>query len=352
LSIKNLVGNRYLKSGLGLLIGGVSFYLAVRGVAFSEFKSAIENANLPFVGLALLSTAVIVVGRVFRWKLLLGSAGYGISHKKSLMALLAGQALNLIYPARVGDLSRAYLLDETGQGRVYILGTVVLEKLFDSITYVLIFFLLFSLLPLPTWLSSSGYTFAILTFISVIIIVILAYRVEWVLKSFQSLTARFPLLSKGRFVTWIQSGLQSLAILRNKRDLVKLLILSLVIWVIPIFTNHFTLLALQIQLPLTASILTMLVLQASVAIPSIPGRIGLFEYLCVLSLSLFGISESPAFTYGVLLHVIALLPSTILGLIFLWVLGFYRNKGMLKAMPVAEAGDLRIQNSADIDNAS
>jgi glycosyltransferase 2 family protein len=348
----NLVNNRFFKSGLGLLIGGVSLYLAVRGVSFSEFKAAIENTRLIYVGLALLSTVLIVLIRVIRWKQLLGAGGQEITYTNTLMALLAGQSLNLIYPARIGDLSRAYLLDETGQGRVYILGTVVLEKLFDAITYVLMFFLLLSLLPLPTWLSSSGYTFAALTLISVCVIVILAYRVEWILNILERLASQFPLLLKWKITSWLRSGLESLAILRSRRDLVKLSVLSIVIWVVPVLTNHVTLLALRIHLPLTASLLTMLVLQASVAIPSVPGRIGLFEYLCVLSLSLFGIAESPAFSYGVLLHVIALLPSTVIGLVFLWILGFYRNKDRFEAPGTPGEDNLRIQKPVDLDNAS
>ena len=49
------------------------------------------------------------------------------------MILLAGQMLNTVFPARLGDLTRAYVLGGKGPGRSFVLGTVVLEKILDSI---------------------------------------------------------------------------------------------------------------------------------------------------------------------------------------------------------------------------
>jgi glycosyltransferase 2 family protein len=321
IKVKPIISNKYFRGTIGLLIAVLSFYFALRDVTLAEIKSSFERADLGYVGWAFLSTMGIILARVIRWKMLMGEVGVGITPLKTLMALLAGQALNLIYPARIGDISRAYFVDQSGSNRVFMLGTVVLEKLFDSLIYVLLFVLLVLILPLPSWISSSGYTFAILTILSLGMVIVFTYRLEWLSNFILRFSNPLPIRMRDRFQGWIISGFKSLSILKNRRSLFQLFFLSIVIWVIPIFTNHFALLALQIRLPLTASLLTMIVLQASVAIPSVPGRIGLFEYLCVLSLSIFGVSEAPAFTYGVLLHVIALLPSTLVGILFLWLLG-------------------------------
>jgi uncharacterized protein (TIRG00374 family) len=330
---------------LGLLITIISIYLALREVNFDEVKQAFQGADYRFVWWALLSTLGIIFARVIRWKVLMGSDGETVSLTRNLMSLLAGQALNLIYPARIGDISRAYFVDERGTRRVFMLGTVVLEKLFDSITYVLMFLVLVLLLPLPGWLRSSGYTFTLLTLISVGVVFLVAYRLEWFSVFLEKLAAHLPERFRGKVQGWLVSGLSSLTVLKSKSQLAKLAVLSIVIWVIPVFTNHLTLLALRINLPLIASLLTMIVLQASVAIPSVPGRIGLFQYLCVLSLSLFGVKESLAFTYGVLLHGIALLPSTLAGLIFLWILGLKGQTASVAAQMSDEQSDTGINNS-------
>jgi uncharacterized membrane protein YbhN (UPF0104 family) len=100
------------------------------------------------------------------------------------------------------------------------------------------------------------------------------------------------------------------------------------VWVTAVLTNHLALLAFQIQLPIAASMLVLIVLQVSIALPSVPGRIGIFEYLCVLSLAVFGIARSVGFSYGILLHIVALLPSTLLGLLFLAMLGSVERRSL------------------------
>ena len=335
-SKKTRLNQKFWRVALGLLVTVISLYLALREVTWVEVQSAFAQADFAYVGWALISTLGIVLARVLRWKVLMAEGGADVPLSRNLMALLAGQALNLIYPARIGDLSRAYLVDEEGSRRVFMFGTVVLEKLFDALTYVLMFFVLVLLLPLPAWLSSSGYTFTVLTLASLGLVFLVAYRLEWFSARLEWLFGRLPPRFSNRFQTWLSSGLTSLVVLKSRVGLLKLAVLSILVWVIPVFTNHLTLLALQIRLPLSVSLLTMIVLQASVAIPSVPGRIGLFQYLCILSLSLFGVAESLAFTYGVLLHGIALLPSTLAGLIFLWVLGLQGKRPVRQVLSPGE----------------
>jgi hypothetical protein len=64
-----------------------------------------------------------------------------------------------------------------------------------------------------------------------------------------------------------------------------------------------------------------LVLQAGISMPSVPGRIGLFEYLCVLTLSLFGVSQEEALSYGIVLHALVFLPTILLGVLALMGVG-------------------------------
>jgi uncharacterized protein (TIRG00374 family) len=123
----------------------------------------------------------------------------------------------------------------------------------------------------------------------------------------------------------LHAGISSLKILKSRLDMIKIVFWSVVIWATAVFTNHLALLALQIQLPIAASILILIVLQVSVSLPSIPGRIGIFEYLCILALSVFGIEHALSLSYGILLHIIALVPQTLLGEFWEW-LGIHLQK--------------------------
>jgi hypothetical protein len=70
-----------------------------------------------------------------------------------------------------------------------------------------------------------------------------------------------------------------------------------------------------------ASVLVLVTLQAGIAIPSVPGRIGVFEYICVVTLVFLGVDETLAFSFGVVLHALVMLPVVLSGALLFWVLG-------------------------------
>ena len=128
-SLANLLSSKGLRIGLGILISLGALYLALRGVDLRHVRGSIQNAHWGFVLLALACVAINTIAKTLRWKLLIGSPCLNISTTTYLMILLAGQMLNTIFPARLGDLARAYVLGGMGPGRTYVLGTIVLEKM-------------------------------------------------------------------------------------------------------------------------------------------------------------------------------------------------------------------------------
>ena len=95
-------------------------------------------------------------------------------YSQLLKALLVGQMLNTIYPMRIGDFSRAYVIGGIGPGRVFTMGTILLEKLLDMFSYSLLFILLILLIRLPAWVSNSAYSFTLVVLIATLAIFLLA----------------------------------------------------------------------------------------------------------------------------------------------------------------------------------
>ena len=92
---------------------------------------------------------------------------------------------------------------------------------------------------------------------------------------------------------------------------------SILIWSMTALLNQLLLWSLGIETPLVAPLLLLVVLQIGVRLPSSPGSIGVFHYLSVLTLTLFGVERDLAFSYGVLLHLVTYLPPSLLGLVYL-----------------------------------
>jgi uncharacterized protein (TIRG00374 family) len=327
--ISGLFNNYYFRAGLAILISAVTLILAVHNVTLEDLWSIVKKADSRFILLTLASVAANTLAKTARWKVLLGQPGQKVSIWVTFQAILVGQTLNTIYPARVGDLSRVYLVGDKGPGRVFTLGTIILEKVLDTLFYASLILLLLLSIPLPGWVSGwANKSLVILLGASLgvgLVLLVVAYHpnkfLDLVDTFLKSVSRHFPLLDLTKSLDWFRSGISSLEVLKNGRGLVYVLIWLLVSWITALLNNQFTLLALGIHLPLTASLLVLVVLQAGISIPSIPGRIGIFEYICVLTLAMFGINQPEAFSYGVLLHSLVFIPPTLLGLLFLIFLG-------------------------------
>jgi hypothetical protein len=53
----------------------------------------------------------------------------------------------------------------------------------------------------------------------------------------------------------------------------------------------------------------------SVVIPSTPGYVGTFHYLCQVALVMFGVPSSEALSFAVIAHIVGVAPVAVLGLI-------------------------------------
>jgi hypothetical protein len=59
-------------------------------------------------------------------------------------------------------------------------------------------------------------------------------------------------------------------------------------------------------------------LQGGVSLPSTPGKVGVFQYLCVLSLSAFHVPTTIAFGYSLVLYVMVIGSMSAWAAIALW----------------------------------
>jgi uncharacterized protein (TIRG00374 family) len=314
----NAQSSKHFRFVLSVVVSLLALFLALRHVDFRSAAAAFSSAHMWWVVAALGSVAINTWAKAMRWKSLMGEVGSGVPLKQAVSALLIGQMLNTIIPARVGDLSRAYLIGNLGPSKTFVLGTVVLEKLIDLLCYGLLFLLLVFLMPTPAWIGGSVYPVTLVAVVMLTSAVALAYRPSWAERVISRSLIWIPLRWTERVMERANSALASLQVLRRRESNLRLLGWSALVWLTALLTNYLVLRALRITAPLVAGLLLLIVLQAATTIPSVPGNIGVFEYMAILCLSIFAIERSLSFSYGVLLHIIVFLPTTLLGLFFFW----------------------------------
>lgn len=300
---------------LGLICsGGVIAWLATH-LDFDQVWLSLRAANYGWVGVGLLTVLLTLWARVERWQALLDSRQ--VRWRGILQALVLGQLLNLIFPARLGDLGRVYLITRTGyNSQAQALGTLVLEKIWDIILLVGLVIGLSLWYPLPGWVTIPTQVTAIGGGVLLLGAVgLLLYRSKlapqwdhagW--KKWHFLT-QWPGVNRsaGRL-------LDGLAGLYQPQMMVAAGSWSLLAWLLGALTNLALLKAFNLPSSMGLALLLLVVLQMGVAVPSVPGRIGVFEGLCLVTLGLFGIEGNVALGYGVMLHLVVLLPPVVLGL--------------------------------------
>ena len=329
--ILRLYSSFFIRIGLAIAISLVSLYLALRNISLQEVGESLKQANYWYVALALVSVGINTLAKTSRWMVLMKPRRQHLNYYQVLKSLLIGQSLNNLYPGRVGDLSRAYVVGSQGPGRTFVLGTLGIEKVVEMFSYAVLFVILLLLIPLPDWVSSSGYTFAIIAVFVTIGVMLVTYQRGLVIRILERISGHFPERLQTYSKPRLRAGIDSLEVLQNNTDLLKLGLWSAIVWGTALLNNHLALLALNIHLPLTASLLVLIALQAGISIPSVPGRFGIFEYICVLALGVYGIDQATAFSYGILLHAIVMLPTTLLGLLFFASSGLSREDISVRA---------------------
>ena len=316
---------------VGLALGVVLLALAFRGADPSTLMAVLARTDLPLVALGLLTVAATTGVKALRWRLLFYPSDRDLRFDRLLSAILIGQMLNFLLPARLGELARAYLIGETeGQHKLFALGTIVVEKLLDGLMLLLLLVFLFLLMPLPLWLRIPGATTGLVLAGLLAAILLLTGKRERILGAMDRSCHFMPVLQRFGLRQRLGVLADSLSSLRASDVNTRLLAWSFGIWLLAALTNYLTLLAMRIEAPLlVASLLVLVVIHLGLVVPSSPARIGVFHYLCVLSLSVLGVEGGLALAYGFVLHFIVVLPIIFAGIFCLWKenLNLYRLVG-------------------------
>jgi hypothetical protein len=318
---------------IGLVLSVGSIYLSFQGVQASQVFSAFSGADLGLVLLALVASVVTLLAKAVRWRLLFTQEPPALQRSFAIQTI--GIFINSILPARLGDLLRAYMMgEEKSLSKMYVLGTIGVEKVFDLIFLVLSIFLLLPQVVFPTWVSKPSEYTAVL----VAVLIVIGSVIAWKREGFLQLFERFSVLLPNRWRGWIlrqtRNLLASLDSVRNTRQLFAILFWTLIIWILGFGTNWLVFIALNLPLSFLPAIFLLVVLQVGVAVPSSPGRIGVFHYMTVLALSVFSIAKEPALTCGIILHLVVYVPLTLIGAFYIWEEKLSWSK-MMKAIALA-----------------
>ncbi|GAB4580744.1 MAG: hypothetical protein Fur0022_34860 [Anaerolineales bacterium] len=298
----------YLRIGVGAFVSLLVVFWLTRQVNLKDVWELLQTASIPYVLLGLSSVALNLGAKVMRWRVFLGKHARSISGKVLLGVMLSGQLMNAIIPGRIGDVARILFVGRSA-GKVYVLGTIALEKWMDTLAFILLFLASLLWFPLPAWIDSSSWGLvAVLMLVGSVGLFCAVYFADFLKRL---IYAWIQQLSEGpRAWIWkrLEPGFASLIALKDGRSSFQAVFWTMIVWVTAILNNFLGMRALNVTLPFFVSIVLLLSLQLGVVSMASPAGVGVFEYICMLTLTYFGVNETLALSVGILLHVMVYFP--------------------------------------------
>jgi uncharacterized membrane protein YbhN (UPF0104 family) len=299
---------------LGALLGGVALWLAFRGIDLGELWQALRQVNYFWVGASLLSVVATTLVITARWRLLFYPDWRARGWLSLLGGILVGQALNILVPARLGDVARIYLVGNSERlSKTRVAATLVVEKIADLVIFALGGVFLLLVVAVPDWVRSSSASLLVTGLVGIAAVVVLSFWGRPVLTWLERHSPRLPGGWDQRLWRLGHLALDGLGVLHSWQANVGLWALSVLSWLLASSTNYLLFKAFGFPLSFAAGALLLVVLQVGIAPPSLPGKLGVFHYLVVLALSFFGVARGPALTYALLLYAVALLSKVLVG---------------------------------------
>jgi len=313
-----------------LVAGGVLavalLALFFRGVDWSALTGALRSAHPGFLLGVMLLTVVTYLARAWRWGYLLSPLAR-VSFADLFAATIVGFMTGLVVP-RAGEVVRPYLV-----GRRHAIpisaafASIILERLVDLVTVVLLFGAYLYVLPMPAaqvrgpllGLLKVGAGVAGLGALAVLL-VLLAFS----LKGERAMVLVDRLLKPlpARLSRPVSQGFRSfgegLAVLQAPAShLLAIFAQSLVLWLSIDLTMYLNNRAFGLDLPFHSTFLLIGFLTVGVAVPT-PGMVGGFHESYLLALTqAFGVDKGTAAAAGITAHALSNLPVLVLGLLFL-----------------------------------
>ena len=268
---------------------------------------ALENSIPSYLVLGVVICLFAWGLRGWRYRTILKSLDYPMSITASTACIFVSQTVNLIIPARLGDLVRVFILKHE-QNTTYSEGvsSLVVERIFDLFTVALLGAVaVFFVLNAPPW------------FYTVILVPIIGGLIFFIVLLF---LGNFS--SENKYVLILLTMLHEVK--RASLSVKAILILgwsSIVIWLLDILVCAAVIMMFHQQIPWAIIVLAIVIGNLVKAVPLTPGGIGGYELSLAITFGLVGVDAAIATLIAVIDHLIKNLVTLVGGIVSIYYFG-------------------------------
>ncbi len=315
---------------LGVILSIAFLVFALRGVSFGLVMQHIRHANpWYFLGAVAAATFPFWV-RTWRWRSFIVPVYPQTKFRPRFGAVNIGFMANNIFPARIGEFLRAYVLSRQEPIPVVTsLGSIAVERVFDGSTLVGLTFVALALPSFPSGTPTGQEVHRVAGIMALVfggIGLLFVALVIWpraVVAGIERFVSRFLPDSYCRpIVDALESLLASLGAIRRPLLLVRLVFWSIILWLLGALSYWLGMLAFGIRVPFLGAIFLQSVVSFAVVLPSSPGFFGIFEAAVRVGLvQIWGLDPNQTISFAIGFHLGGYIPVTLMGMYYVWRLG-------------------------------
>ncbi len=314
------------RTWFGLVFMAVMFYFLLRNIEWDKLLKAFTQFHLPWLLPALLIYLAGYIIRGYRWVILL-SPVKKCSFQSLFPILIIGFMANNLLPARAGEFVRAYLNGtKEGISRSASFATIVLERLFDGLTMMILLWaaLFFGNLPvrrenMPSGIQSAIHVSPYVFGSAFVFLFVLLMSKPFAVSFIGFFTSHAPLKFREPLEKIAKTFFDGLEILKSAKESLLVLIFSIAAWTCEFISYFILAIGMGIgPFPLSfwSAALLMAIVNLGILIPNAPGGFGLFEFIGVALLIPFGVPKELALGYMLVVHFMVWIPINLMGLYY------------------------------------
>ena len=316
------------RAALGALLSVALIYWTLRGISAADVATRLSHANMWLFAAATLCATAIFALRARRWRTILEPVAGKLGLGPLWRATAIGMMVNNVIPARAGEIARAFALTrETPVPFATSLASLAVDRLFDAIVLLLLAATaLFDPAlsnerlmgrPLSSFATSAG----TVVFVLLALLYALVFFPNQLLRLFELFARRVSPTVEERGRRMLQTFFQGLSVLRSPRRFAAVFGWTVAHWMLNGVGFWLSFRAVGINAPFSAALFLQAFIALGTAVPALPGFFGVFEYMSVQGLAIYGVTREQAATWAIGYHLFSFVPITLIGAYYFTRLG-------------------------------
>jgi uncharacterized membrane protein YbhN (UPF0104 family) len=317
---------------LAALVAAAAALVWWRGPSWELLEGAFESVYWKWVVAAIGFNLLSVLVRSLSWRTVIHQAmpPPHPRYRSIFSAFSVGLFANAVLPGRIGELARVAVLNRRLPRRrglwATLVGTVFAHRVFDLVAVMLLIVYVLATARIPSWAITSLIAFAVAA------LALLTFAVASARRHHRPVLDELGVVRR----LWTMAR-QGLGVMHAPLAASTAIAYQVVGWTFQLLAVYAAMRAFNIEEPLAAAGLVLLLMNVATVFPLWPGNFGLLQAAVALPLVSYGIDYAHGFAFGIGLQAIEASVGVGFGLLFLAREGL--SFAMLRHMPEPEADE-------------